>query len=36
MLKQMVLRKAFDERWSPKIGQRVKVDCLTLLKEDHP
>ena len=23
-------------RWSPKIGQCVKVDSRTLLKEDHP
>lgn len=24
------------QRWSPKIGQCVKVDSLTLLKEDYP
>jgi hypothetical protein len=25
-----------SERWSPKIGQCVKVDSRTLMKEDHP
>jgi len=25
-----------EERWSPKFGQCVKVDCHTLTKEEHP
>lgn len=26
----------FRQRWSPEIGQCVKVDSLNLTKEDHP